>query len=111
MRRGAGRAGAEQRCSGHAGEPFLWQSVSLMSKVCFLMNEPNVEQHHRSWLQAQAGWSRAGQEHPAQGCALQVPAAGFMGVHPQFSPFPALMGEPGASKNPCTVRTIGSRNH
>lgn len=34
------------------------------------MNEPNVEQQHRSWLQAQAGWYQAGQEHHAQGCAL-----------------------------------------
>lgn len=62
------------------------------------MNEPNVEQQHRSWLQAQAGWYQAGQEHRAQGCALQVPAAGFVRVHPQISLFPALLGEPAKKK-------------
>lgn len=56
------------RCSSLAGEQFPWQLLSLMNKVCFLMNGQNPELR-RSWLGARCAVTlqtgpKGGQDHP-----------------------------------------------
>lgn len=80
-----------ERCSGRAGERFPWQLLSLMNKVCFLMNGQSPEQR-RSWLGVRRAVTlrtapRGGQDHPEQGSALRFPLLlaaleGFTSIFP-----------------------------
>jgi len=103
-----------ERCSGLAGERLPWQLLSLMNKVCFLMNGQNPElRGSRLWARRAVtlGWvPREGRTTPHRAVPSASAAPGFGGICLNFSLLLAVLGEPGAMTSlsgPCVVHGLG----